>query len=228
MTSKRVGGRPPAYSETQLIDAIDALEAGGAVPTAGLVKEFFINQFGLSTGINEQSLGAAVDEMLARRERQQRAALIASLSPQARQVGAEFARGASETFLVAMAREMATLRKASDAQLAEVDEDSKRQRGVIRALHEENHAKDTENAELRGRIRELEDDLAGARADISRLTTSLDVLRTESSQRIDRLIDAVERRVLDRPGGTGPGAAIQERAGSGSGRNQGARQPAVR
>jgi hypothetical protein len=59
-------------------------------------------------------------------------------------------------------------------------------------------------------MRDLETDLAAARTEISRLTTHLDVLRSEGGQNLDRLIEAVERRVLEKMHGDDEvGAAIQ-------------------
>jgi hypothetical protein len=74
--------------------------------------------------------------MLELRERRQRAALIASLSPQALAAGTDFAREATDSFLVAIASELATVRKEIDEKVADVEDDCKQKRTMIRDLRE--------------------------------------------------------------------------------------------
>jgi chromosome segregation ATPase len=117
--------------------------------------------------------------MLELRERRQRAALIASLSPQARAAGTEFAREATDSFLVAVASELATVRKEIDEKVADVEADCKQKRATIRDLRQAIDSRDELLETQRRQMRDIETDLAAARTEISRLTTHLDVLRSE-------------------------------------------------
>ncbi|MCO8146389.1 hypothetical protein NHN26_14265 [Rhodovulum tesquicola] len=83
MTDKPREGRPPKYTEAQVSRAIEIVEAAGDEPDGNTVKAVLCQEFGVSRGINAQSLAEEVKRQLAERVREEREALVASLSPAA-------------------------------------------------------------------------------------------------------------------------------------------------
>lgn len=69
MTEKRTG-RPPKYTEAQVLKGIELVEQTGDSPTGDTVKKAMCSQLGVASGINAQPLDKEVERVLEEREHQ--------------------------------------------------------------------------------------------------------------------------------------------------------------
>ena len=69
MTEKRTG-RPPKYTEAQVLKGIELVEQTGDSPTGDTVKKAMFSQLGVASGSNAQPLDKEVERVLEEREHQ--------------------------------------------------------------------------------------------------------------------------------------------------------------
>jgi len=148
MTDKPREGRPPKYTENQVAEAIEIVEAAGDQPDGNTVKAVLCKQFGVSRGINAQSLAEEVKRQLEARKREESEALVASLSPEARAAAMKVGKEVENRFLEWLGVQAKDIRSNAEATLMAKEEDC---------------------AALRAKIRDLRDDLADKTAHAERL-----------------------------------------------------------
>ncbi len=84
-------GRPPKYTEAQVLKGIDLVEQAGDPPTGDTVKKIMCAQLGVPGGINAQSLDKEVQRLLEERDRDRRDRLVAALPPATKAAAKEIA-----------------------------------------------------------------------------------------------------------------------------------------
>lgn len=174
MTGKTREGRPPKYTEDQVAEAIEIAEATGDAPDGNTVKAVLCQEFGVSKGINAQSLGEEVKRQLAERDRKEHEALVASLSPEARVAAMKVGKDVENRFLECLGQQAKAIRSEVDGILAAKEEDCAALRTTIRDLREEVAEKSArgdrlaeEKAVLEERLEEAGQTIANLEAEIA-------------------------------------------------------------
>ncbi|MFG6560283.1 hypothetical protein [Sulfitobacter sp. 1A15299] len=133
MTEKRTG-RPPKYTEAQVLKGIELVEQTSGAPTGDTVKKAMCGQLGVAVGINAQSLDNEVKRLLEERERQRRERLIAALPDGSRAAVNEIGAAVEAAVLVHLGQELEGLRTTAAATVAAQNVDLANQRAQIRDL----------------------------------------------------------------------------------------------
>lgn len=84
MAKARIG-RPPHYTDSQVLAAVASIETIGGMPTGEAVKKVLIEEHDVSDGINAQSLADRVSALVEARDRDRRTERLMALPPEARQ-----------------------------------------------------------------------------------------------------------------------------------------------
>ncbi len=190
-------GRPPRYTEAQLSGALDMIEADGREPTPEAVRQALCDRYGLSQGINAQSLGAAVDRALADRAEERTGRLIDSLPRSSKTAAADIGKIVTDRVVAHLAQSFHDLEMATDERLNAVREDLACYRTRCRELEarlEDNQAQlaqsDDEKADLRGQLRTAEKEIAALRDEIAAFRSEGDL----RAQMLTMLREALEER----------------------------------
>lgn len=168
MTEKKTG-RPPKYSEQQVIKGIEIVEQTGEIPTGDSVKRAMCLELGVAEGINAQSLDKEVQRLLEERERQRRDRLIAALPTTTLGAAKEIGLLVEAAVLGHMGEQHDELRSLASKKLAVLNTDLGNQRVQIRELLCRIDTKDEEIAELEGEKHDLKGRLDLASAEIQSL-----------------------------------------------------------
>lgn len=186
MTEKRTG-RPPKYTEAQVLEGIDIVEHTGGVPTGDTVKKAMCSQLGVAGGINAQSLDKEVERLLEERDRQRRDRLIAAL-PSATQSAARVIGTLVEAAVLDhMGEQHERLRGLAGKKVTELNVDVSNQREQIRELLSRLETKDEEIAGLEGERDDLKGRLDLAVAEIVSLKEHIAGLEREDDFRTKML-----------------------------------------
>ncbi|WP_281967804.1 hypothetical protein [Roseovarius nanhaiticus] len=162
-------GRPPKYTEAQVIEGIEIVERSGEAPTGDTVKKAMCSQLGVAGGINAQSLEKEVERLLDERDRQRRARLISALPSATRGAAKEIGSLVETAVLEHIGEQHDSLRALTGKKVAELNVDLGTQREQIRGLLGRIDTKDAEIAGLEGERDDLEGRLDLAAAEIDSL-----------------------------------------------------------
>ncbi len=182
MTEKKIG-RPPKYTEAQVIEGIKIVECAGGTPSGDTVKRAMCHQLGVADGINAQSLDKEVQRLLEDRERQRRDRLIAALPPASLGAAKEIGALVEAAVLNHMGEQHDKLRAFNGRRVAELDVDLSNQREQIRGLLFRITEKDAEIADLERQRHDLTGLLELASAEIADLKDHISGLEREEDMR---------------------------------------------
>lgn len=133
MAAKKTG-RPPSYSEEQVIEGIEIVEINGDQPTGDNVKKAMCARLGVPSSINAQCLDREVQRLVEERERQYRERLVASLPEESRAAVKEIGQAVESAVLLHIGRELEGLREVAGRKVAAQEVDLSNQRAQIRDL----------------------------------------------------------------------------------------------
>ncbi len=190
MANTSHGGRPPSYEPEQLSTVIDILEAKYPAQrqTARAVKDELIATFGISPGLNLQSLERELERFFADREIRRERELVEALPDPVRTAGLEASKAVEKEVLVALGRGYADLRDLAARDVAALEKDKAQ-------LHRRIEQLENEAAETSGRIDQLDALVAEKDRD---LDTARDALEAANARIRDLETAAgAETRVID-------------------------------
>lgn len=186
MTNNKTG-RPPKYSEEQVITGIEIVEHIGEAPTGDTVKRAMCTELGVADGINAQSLDKEVQRLLEERKRQRRDRLIAALPATTLGAAKEIGLLVEAAVLGHMGEQHDELRSLASKKLAVLNIDLGNQRVQIRELLCRIDTKDGEIAELEREKHDLNGRLDLASAEIQSLKERIVGLEREDDFRTSML-----------------------------------------
>ncbi|ATI42068.1 hypothetical protein CBW24_08640 [Pacificitalea manganoxidans] len=158
MTEKKTG-RPPKYTEAQVLEGINIVERNGDTPTGETVKKAMCVHLDVPPGINAQSLEKEVQRLLNEREHQQSARLIAALPETSRNAVREICQAVEAAILLHLGREHDELRRVNEQKVTQKDMDLANQRAQIRDLLMKLDQQAEEVAALEEAARAMQDQL---------------------------------------------------------------------
>lgn len=168
MAEKRTG-RPPKYTEAQVMEGVELVERDGNVPTGDSVKKVMCAHLGVAGGINAQSLDKEVERLLAERDRIRRDRRIAALPNSTTEAARQIAQLVEAAVLDHLGSEHESLRAFAGKKLADLSADLTTQREQIRALLGKIDAKDDEIAGLELEKAEISERLSMAELEVAAL-----------------------------------------------------------
>ncbi len=182
MTEKKTG-RPPKYTEAQVLKGIEIVESNGEAPTGDSVKKAMCAQLGVAGGINAQSLEKEILRLLDERGHERRDRLIAALPPATLAAAKEIGSQVEAAVLGHMGEQHHDLRTSAGEKMTALNADLSNQREQIRGLLSRLDTSDAEIAELEGEKHELQGRLVLAAAKIDSLNERVaDLERAEDFQ----------------------------------------------
>jgi uncharacterized coiled-coil protein SlyX len=134
MPKKNETGRPPFYSEAQVLRAIERVEQAGETPTGTTVKTALCTYENVSKGINPQSLHAEVVRLLEERDRVRIERLVAALPATTVAAAKEMGARLEGALLAQMAEQHDHLRAVAGQKVDDLNEDLSLKRTRIREL----------------------------------------------------------------------------------------------
>ena len=155
MTNKKTG-RPPKYSEEQMIEGIKIVQREGGFPTGDTVKKAMCDELGVPGGINAVCLDREVERIVKELERQRLNLLISALPSETLGAAKEIGLLVEAAILDHMGEQQDKLRILAGKKLAEQEVDLGNQRQQIRDLLSRIDRKDVELAELEGSKHKVE------------------------------------------------------------------------
>jgi len=171
MSEQNRGGRPRKYTQTQIEEAIDRIEALGGVPSGATVKQVMRDELGVSPGIDANILDAEVRRICANREEDRARRLAANLPRSAKSaavgVGSEVTRAVT-AFLATQFDELTNESRRREAEL-------KADLGVFRL-----------------RVQELVHLVEGKEAVCASLEEEIHNLREQAKQQDEKLMVAMQ------------------------------------
>lgn len=168
MTEKKMG-RPPKYTEEQVIEGIEIVERAGEVPTGDAVKKVMCEQLGVAAGINAQSLDKEVQRLRDERERQRRDQRIAALPAETLGAANEIGTLVERAVLGHLGDQYETLRMVANKKVHESNIDLCNQRAQISDLLSKLEGKESYIAELESEKHDLKEQLKLATSEIETL-----------------------------------------------------------
>ncbi|WP_323768542.1 hypothetical protein [Antarctobacter sp.] len=190
MTEKR-SGRPPKYTEAQVLEGIEIVERGGAIPTGDTVKKAMCIHLDVAGGINAQSLDKEVQRLLKQREQQRRENLIGALPADARDAVKEIGALVESAVLGHLGEQFGSLKMLSGKKIAELKTDLGNQREQIRELLTRIDGKDAEIADLEGKNHDLKQRLDARNTEVAALKARLSELERDEDFRA-RMIEVMK------------------------------------
>lgn len=198
MTEKKTG-RPPRYTEAQVLKGIEIVEGQGDTPTGDTVKKAMCAELGVPGGINAQSLEKEVERLLEERERARRDRLIAAMPAGSRHAVKDVAALVEAAVLDHLAEQHDTLRSFADSKTEELKIDLVNYRKQIRELIDRIDEKDSEIAELEAEKHDANRRLDAAAFDIAKLKERIGTFEQEEDFRTKML--AMMKETLGQPVG---------------------------
>jgi chromosome segregation ATPase len=186
MSEKRTG-RPPKYTEAQVQEGIDLVEANGQTPTGDTVKEAMCTHLKVSGGINALSLDKEVQRLIEERERARRERLIAVLPSATKAAAKAISAQLEAAILDHMAEEYEGLRTAAGKRTAELEEDLNTQRSQIRGLLSNLDEKEVALADLEAAKEDLRQKLLAAEGKIAKLKARVSSLEEKHDLRAEMI-----------------------------------------
>lgn len=123
MIEKNRGGRPRKYSDAQVVDAIERVEARGAVPTGAAVKGVMHADLGVSPGIDVGILDAEVQRICHERATEKAKKLAAKLPKSAKDASSTVGDDVTRAVTAVLAQQFDQLIKESRNREAELEAD---------------------------------------------------------------------------------------------------------
>ena len=170
MTEKKTG-RPPKYTEAQVLEGIKIVEKNGDAVTGEAVKKAMCVHLDVPPGINALSLEKEVHRLLEERERQQSARLIGALPETSRNAVREISQAVESAILLHLGREHDELCRVNEQKVTQKDMDLASQRAQIRDLLMKLDDLADEVASLEDEKRILNDQLNAAKEQNAALKT---------------------------------------------------------
>ncbi len=174
-------GRPPKYTEAQVLEGIKIVEENGDTPTGEAVKKAMCVHLDVPPGINALSLDKEVQRLLAERERQQSARLIVALPETSRNAVREISQAVESAILLHLGREHDELRRVNEQKVTQKDMDLANQRAQIRDLLMKLDDQADEVASLEDEKRILNDQLNAAKEQNAALKTRITELEKKEN-----------------------------------------------
>jgi hypothetical protein len=175
MTRKKEG-RPASYSNEQLMDAIETIEGRGTETTTAAVKKQLVTQYGVSGGINDDSLKKAITEAIEDRSSKKLSRLLLALPEDAKASAGCIGERVAADILEHMALGYHGLRTSAEKVLIEKDEDLRNSRSHIRTMEDrvgkmqaERAALESENLDLREQNEALQAQLRDRESEVREL-----------------------------------------------------------
>ncbi|WP_353472495.1 hypothetical protein PVT71_00260 [Salipiger sp. H15] len=148
MTEKNKGGRPRKYNDAQVQEAIDRIEARGAVADGAAVKNLLRDEFGVSPGIDAGILDGEFRRICAARAEEKARKLAAKLPASAKSAAADIGKDVIRAVTAMLAKQFDDLGKESREREEELEADIRVFRQRIHDLEEQVNKRDTALAEL--------------------------------------------------------------------------------
>ena len=174
MAETKKQGRPRGYTEDQVVRAIETVEAAGREPTGDTVKSVMCEMFGVSAGVNTQTLNEVVRDLVAERHERHMKTLVARLPTGLRQAALEFGRATEIRMLHALAPQFSVLETEAATEAEARALDNQALRAQVRDLRAELGEREThvanleqERVDAQARIAALEADVAGLQAQLT-------------------------------------------------------------
>jgi len=180
-------GRPPFYSEAQVLRAIERVEQAGKTPTGTTVKDDLCTYEGVSRGINAQSLHTEVVRLLEERDRARVERLVAALPATTVAAAKEMGAHLEGALLAHMAEQHDHLRAVSGQRVDELNEDLSLKRTRIRELLLQVGDQENTIAGLERCKADLKQQLEGATHEITSLKNRISSLEQEGDFRTQML-----------------------------------------
>lgn len=196
MAEKKIG-RPPRYTEDQVVEGIEIVEKNGERPTGDTVKKAMCARLGVRESINAQSLEKEVQRLLEDRDRQRRERLIAALPGESRAAVKEIGAMVENAVLLHLGQELEGLRALAAQKVAAQEVDLGIQRAQIRDLLSKIDHLAAEIADLDHAKLEVEDLLAKANSENAALKARVADLQKEQDFRGQML--ALMKETLQQP-----------------------------
>lgn len=190
-------GRPPKYSEAQVLMGVELVEQRGGTPTGDTVKKVMCAELGVSGGINAQSLDAEVQRLLEERDRQRRERLVAALPASTRSAATKIGAHLGAMVLEHLAAEHDGLRAMTGKKIVELTEDLGVQRAQIRRLLTQVEEKDGALAELEAQKHALEERLATAETEVAALNDRISGMEKQDDLRA-QVLDIMKETFLQK------------------------------
>lgn len=186
MAEKKTG-RPPKYTEEQVIEGIEIVENTGHQPNGDSVKKAMCSKLGVPESINAQCLEKEVHRLVEERERQRRDRLIASLPVESLTAVREISAQVETAVLLHLGQELEGLKSIAARKVAAQDVDLGNQRAQIRDLLSKVDHLTAEIANLDQAKLEGEERLAKANAENTALKARVAELEREQDFRSQML-----------------------------------------
>ncbi len=186
MAEKKTG-RPPKYTEDQVIEGIEIVERDGEKPSGDTVKTAMCAQLGVPEGINAQCLDKEVQRLVEKRDRRRRERLIAALTGESLAAVKEIGAMVETAVLFHLGQELEGLRTMAGQKVAAQDVDLGNQRAQIRDLLSKIDHMSAEIADLDHEKVEGEERLAKASAENAALKARVAELEKEQDFRSQML-----------------------------------------
>lgn len=186
MAEKKTG-RPPKYTEDQVIEGIEIVDKNGGKPTGDSVKKVMCARLGVPEGINAQCLDKEVQRLVEDRDRQRRERLIAALPAESRVAVKQIGAMVETAVLLHIGQELEGLRTMAGQKVAAQEVDLGNQRAQIRDLLSKIDRMAAEIADLDNAKLEGEERLAKANAENALLKARVAELEKEQDFRSQML-----------------------------------------
>jgi hypothetical protein len=186
MTEKK-SGRPPRYSEAQVLKGIEIVEQAGEIPTGDTVKRAMCAHLAVPGGINAQSLDKEVQRLMEERSRERLEHLVAKLPPTSRMAAKEVAARFEKDLLRHFAEEHEALCAAASEKNDQLEETLSLMRRHARDDRVAIEEKDAQIADLEERKHALEERLDASLQEITSLKNRISVLEAEQDMRAQML-----------------------------------------
>ncbi|WP_281969174.1 hypothetical protein [Roseovarius nanhaiticus] len=144
----RKEGRPASYTNEQLMDAIETIEGRGAETTTAAVKKQLVTEYGVSGGINDDSLKKAITGAIEDRSCKKLSRLLLALPEDAKASAGRIGERVAADILEHMAFGYHGLRTSAEKALIEKDEDLRNSRSHIRTMEDRVEEMQVERAAL--------------------------------------------------------------------------------
>lgn len=186
MTEKKTG-RPPKYTEEQVLKGIEIVERNGKVPTGETVKNAMCEQLCVAPGINAQSLEKEMLRLIEERRLERRNRFIAALPSATLAAAKEIGLQVEAAVLGHLGEQHNELRTFAGKRLEALNVDLSNQREQIRELLLSIERKDGQISELEIEKHDLEGHLDLAKAEIISLKENIAKFAREDDLRAEIL-----------------------------------------
>ncbi len=194
MTNKNKGGRPKSYSDAQVDYAIEQAEKQDLPVGVETVKPILCTEFGISSGINGQSLEKAILERVEVRADQNARDLLEKLPTEAMDAAGEISEQFRHSLVGFLAQTFEGLRTEAGAKEAAKEEDLRNTRARVRDLEAELATRDQAIAALEVNAEGLQEKLAAKTQEVANLRAQIEQQSRDAVQ-TDMVMEMVKEAV---------------------------------